>query len=91
MNVWPSHCRRDAARIQTARAGPRHRHEGIQPIAGGAPGSASPYVAIANLTFDSVPVFEAAFGPHAKEIMADIPRYTSIEPIIQISEVKMGA
>jgi uncharacterized protein (TIGR02118 family) len=62
-----------------------------QGIAGGAPGSPAPFVAIANLTFDSVAAFEAAFAPHANEIMADIPRYTSIEPIIQISEVKIGA
>lgn len=61
-----------------------------QGIGAGSPGSPAPFVAIANLTFDSVPAFEAAFGPHAAEIMADIPKYTSIEPIIQISEVKMG-
>lgn len=61
-----------------------------QGIGAGAPGSPAPFVAIANLTFDSVSAFEAAFGPHAAEIMADIPKYTSIEPIIQISEVKMG-
>lgn len=60
-------------------------------IAGSAPSSPAPFVAIANLTFESVPAFEGAFGPHANEIMADIPRYTSIEPIIQISEVKIGA
>ena len=62
-----------------------------QGIAGGAPGSPAPFIAIANLTFDSVPAFQAAFGPHAQEIMADIPKYTSIEPVIQISEVKLGS
>ena len=58
-----------------------------QGIAGGAPGSPAPFVAIAHFTFDSVPAFQTAFGPHAHEIMADIPKYTSIEPVIQISEV----
>ena len=62
-----------------------------QGMAGGAPGSPPAFVAIANLTFDSVPAFQAAFGPHADEIMADIPKYTSIEPTIQISEVKVGS
>ncbi len=33
--------------------------------------------------------FEAAFGPHAQEIMADIPNYTDIQPTIQLSEVKV--
>jgi len=31
--------------------------------------------------------FQAGFGPHAKEIMADIPNYTDLTPVIQISEV----
>lgn len=60
-----------------------------QGIAGGTPGLPAPFVAITHLMFDSVPAFEAAFGPHAAEIMADIPKYTSIEPIIQISDVKI--
>jgi uncharacterized protein (TIGR02118 family) len=62
-----------------------------QGVTGGTPGSPAPFVAIAHLTFDSVPAFEAAFGPHAEEIMADIPKYTSIEPVIQISEVQIGS
>ena len=61
-----------------------------QGVAGGAPGSPPFFVAMAHLTFESVPAFEAAFTPHAAEIMADIPNYTTIEPIIQISEVKVG-
>jgi uncharacterized protein (TIGR02118 family) len=42
-----------------------------------------------HLLFDSVDRFQASFGAHAPEIMADIPNYTNIQPIIQISEVKM--
>lgn len=45
------------------------------------------YVVVAHLVFDSIPDFQAAFAPHADEIMADIPRYTDIEPVIQISEI----
>ena len=33
--------------------------------------------------------FEAAFLPHAQELLADVPNYTNIQPVIQISEVKM--
>lgn len=62
-----------------------------QGIAGGAPESPAPFVAIVNLTFDSVAAFQAAFKAHAPELMADIPNYTSIEPIIQLSEVKTGS
>jgi uncharacterized protein (TIGR02118 family) len=59
-----------------------------QGIGGGAPDAPAPYVAIASFVFDSVPAFQAAFGPHAQEIMADIPQYTSIAPVVQISEIK---
>jgi uncharacterized protein (TIGR02118 family) len=62
-----------------------------QGIAGGEPDSPPAFVALAHLTFESVPAFQAAFAPHADEIMGDIPNYTSIRPILQISEVKVGA
>jgi uncharacterized protein (TIGR02118 family) len=62
-----------------------------QGIAGGAPESPAAFVAIVNLTFESMAAFQAAFKAHAQELMADIPNYTSIEPIVQISEVKMGS
>ena len=58
-------------------------------LAGGDPGSPAPYIAIGHLTFDSVEAFQKAFTPHAKEIMADVPNYTNVQPIIQISEVTL--
>jgi hypothetical protein len=33
--------------------------------------------------------FQAASGPHAKDIMGDIPNYTDVQPAIQIGEVKI--
>jgi uncharacterized protein (TIGR02118 family) len=60
-----------------------------QGLAGGAPGAPPTYAAMGHLYFNSVAEFQAAFGPHAEAIMADIPNYTDIQPIIQISEVKM--
>ena len=36
---------------------------------------------------NSVEAFQKSFGPHAKEIMGDIPNYTDIAPVMQISEV----
>lgn len=62
-----------------------------QGLAGGAPGSPPAYEALAHLTFESVEVFQTAFAAHAAEIMSDIPKYTSIEPTIQISDVKVSA
>lgn len=60
-----------------------------QGIAGGAAGSAPPYMAIGQLQFDSVEAFQASFGPHTQEIMTDIPHYTNVQPVIQVSEVKL--
>ena len=56
-------------------------------LGGGAPGSAAPYAAIANLYFDSVESFQQAFAGGATTLMADLPNFTDIEPVIQLSEV----
>ncbi len=59
-------------------------------LAGGAPGEPATYVAMGHIFSDSVEAFQAGFGPHVKEIMADIPNYTDIQPQIQISQVAVG-
>jgi uncharacterized protein (TIGR02118 family) len=60
-----------------------------QGLAGGEPGSRAIYMAMGHLYFDSVEAFQAAFGPHAEAIMGDIPNYTDVQPVLQISEVKI--
>ncbi len=59
-------------------------------MAGGAPGQAAPFVAVGTLLVTSVEAFGAAMGEHGAEIMGDIPNYTDAQPVIQISEVKVG-
>ena len=61
-----------------------------QGLGGGAPGTHPAYIAMGHLLFDSVELFQAAFAPHAAAIMADIPNYTALQPVIQISEVKLS-
>ena len=58
-------------------------------LSGATPGSRPAFVAMGHLYFDTAEAFETAFGPHAQEIMADIPNYTDIQPTIQVSEVKV--
>ncbi len=58
-------------------------------VGGAEPGSKPTYIAIGHLTFDSVEAFGKAFGPHAQEILADIPNYTNVKPVVQISEVTL--
>ncbi len=60
-----------------------------QGLAGGA-GEQAPYVAMGHIYFDSLASFQAAFGPHAQEIMADVPNYTNLQPVTQISQVVVG-
>ncbi len=59
-------------------------------IAGGAPGAPPVYVGMCHIFSDSVEAFQAAFGPHAKEILGDIANYTDLQPVMQISEVVVG-
>jgi uncharacterized protein (TIGR02118 family) len=56
-------------------------------LGGAQPVSKPPFVAVAHLLFDSVETFQKAFGPHADTIMGDVPNYTDIQPIVQISNV----
>jgi uncharacterized protein (TIGR02118 family) len=59
-------------------------------LAGGAPGAAATYIGMCHIYCDSVESFQKGFGPHAQEIMDDIPNYTDLAPVIQISEVVIG-
>jgi len=61
-----------------------------QGVGGLQPGSPAPYVAIAQFLFDSVDALQQAFGPHADELLGDIPNYTDIQAVFQISEVKLS-
>ena len=56
-------------------------------LAGGTPGSAPTYIGMCHIFCDSVESFQEGFSPHAQEILGDIPNYTDLSPLIQISEV----
>jgi uncharacterized protein (TIGR02118 family) len=56
-------------------------------VAGGAPGEPPAFLAAGHLLFESVDAFQAAFGPHADEILADVPNYTNTQPTIVVNEV----
>lgn len=58
-------------------------------LGGAEPGSQATYIAMFHMVFDSVEAFQIAFGTHAQAIMGDMPNYTDIQPVTQISEVKM--
>ena len=57
-------------------------------IGGGAPGEPAPYAAIVGFTCESVEAFMGAFVPVMGQLQGDIPNYTDIAPVIQISEIR---
>jgi uncharacterized protein (TIGR02118 family) len=56
-------------------------------VAGGAPGTSAPYVAIGHVYVNTLEGFQKGMGQHGQEIMADIANYTNIQPQMQISEI----
>jgi uncharacterized protein (TIGR02118 family) len=61
-----------------------------QGTGGGAPGSPPEFAVITVLRFDSQESFQAAFGPHAAVVMADLVNFTNVEPSIQFNNVRLG-
>jgi len=56
-------------------------------IANGTPDTPLQYVAIGYFFFKDMPSFESAMGANSAALVADVPNYTNIQPMLQISEV----
>ena len=56
-------------------------------IGGRTPDDPIPYLAIGYLYFDKLSAYQNSFRPNAEKIRNDIPNYTNIQPVVQISEV----
>lgn len=56
-------------------------------MAGRTPEEPMPYLAVGYFYFNQLSDYENAFGPNAEKILSDIPNYTNIQPVVQISEV----
>ncbi len=46
-----------------------------------------PYIALGYVMFDTVEEFKNAFDAEGAGLLADVPNYTNVEPVITISEV----
>ncbi|MGO4294980.1 EthD family reductase [Chitinophaga sp. RAB17] len=55
--------------------------------ASGTPNTPVPFLAIGYLYFDKLSDYEKALEPYVERIRNDFPKYTNIQPLIQISEV----
>ncbi|HWG20519.1 MAG TPA: EthD family reductase [Terracidiphilus sp.] len=59
-------------------------------LIGGQPDHLPPFTAICAFTCDNVEAFTTAFLPNAEVLQADIPNYTDISPVIQVSEIRLS-
>ena len=58
-------------------------------LGGDTPGSEPTYIALCHYLFESIDDFLAAFNPYAGLLQSDMPNYTDIKPVIQLSQVEI--
>ena len=58
-------------------------------IAGGGPGEAAPYVAMAHMVFNSLEDFQKGAQAHDADLAADVENFTTLKPYFQISEIML--
>jgi len=58
-------------------------------LANGTPDLPVQYLAIGYLYFDNMESFQESMATHSAKFKADVPNYTNIQPVIQISEVQL--
>jgi uncharacterized protein (TIGR02118 family) len=63
------------------------RYEILQGLSGLGPGSEPAFACTGNIYFNTVGDFQQAMAAHGAELQADIPNFTNIQPVFQISEV----
>ncbi len=63
----------------------------IKGLAGGTPGAPAPYILIAQVLFDSVEDFQQAAAAHGDEIFGDVPNFTNLTPVVQVSDIVVDA
>ena len=47
----------------------------------------SPCVAVGHIYFESVAQFQQAFAEGVEDLFDDVPNYTNIDPVLQVSEI----
>jgi len=59
-------------------------------VTGPGPDQLPPFAAICGFTCETVEDFMAASSPVVDQLQGDIPNYTDITPVFQISEIRIG-
>jgi uncharacterized protein (TIGR02118 family) len=55
-------------------------------LGGGAPGDPATYRIMAQISFPSMEDMQSGMGKHGGEIIGDVPNFTNILPVVQVSE-----
>ena len=55
-------------------------------LVGPQPKSPPTYLCVGTLTFESMAGYKEAFREHGAALMADLPNFTDIQPLVQVSE-----
>ena len=55
------------------------------------PGGTVPYAAVGYLLFEKMEDLQNGLATHGAEIMADIPNFTNVQPLIQVGNIVFGA
>lgn len=58
-------------------------------VVGGNPDQLPPFAAICGFKCETVQAFTDAFLPNADVLQNDIPKYTDLAPVIQVSEIRL--
>ena len=58
-------------------------------VFGETPNQLPPFMAICGFTCETAQAFADAFLPNADVLQSDIPKYTNITPVIQVSEIRL--
>ena len=53
------------------------------------PDQPAPYAVITYLIFDTIEHLQQGFGSHGAELMGDIPNFTNVQPVTQISRIAL--
>ncbi len=56
----------------------------------GPDGKPAPFAAISAFTAETIEEFLQSFMPVMGELLADIPNYTDVQPVVQYSDIRLG-
>jgi uncharacterized protein (TIGR02118 family) len=57
-------------------------------LGGVAPGQPAPFAAIGYMTYDTLEELQGGLAVHGAEVMGDIPNFTNVQPLIQVSQIE---